>query len=609
MRRFGMACLGLTLATSAAACGSTVQLRPGAVNAGGAGGGGAATTGDPGAATGDPGAAASGPTTDLGTTGDLGTPGTGTPGTGTAASVPGSAATGGGVAGAPAAGSGTAGAGAVGPATGNTGGRAAAGTTAARPGVATTQAGRAPVRTTAPAGKGGGTTGSGGTAGSGAAAPGGAAAAPGGPSGPGVTATEIFVGAPYTKNGEQANAAAGAAFAQGDEKAITQIVIDDINAHGGVAGRKLMPIFYPIDATSAQSTDSQFAAACQNFTQDHKVFAAFGPGPVSYVECLRKAGVAFIDADLPFFDSGLLAQYPNVFELGYPNLDREVALLPTALNEQGYFTPWDSTNGAPAAATAGKPVVGIISFSSPYSQFERVATTLLKPAIERLGYQVKVALVAPLVNNSDVAAFSSAISSAVLQFKSAGVTHVLPVDNKAALTLFFMNAAGTDHYRPRYGGNTANAFQALSDSGSISDPGQFNGVRGYSWTPIIDLSAADDRDDGPFSNDQRRACLNLMQAHGQNAPDTNSKAIQLLSCDGLHFVQQMANSAASGGAPLTLSSFTGAVERSGSSFQSNAHFGENFGPGRHDGPNAVYYEQYMPDCSCIRYVGAPHPVP
>ncbi len=607
MRRFGMACLGLTLAMSAAACGSTVQLRPGAVNAGGAGGGGAATTGDPGAVTGDPGAAASGPTTDLGATGDLGTPGTGTPGTGTAASVPGSAATGGGFAGAPAAGSGTAGAVAVGPATGNTGSRAAPGTTAARPGVATTQAGRAPVRSAAAPGKGGGAAGSGAAAPGRPVAPGGGAA----PSGPGVTATEIFVGTPYAKNADQTNAAAGAGgITHGDEKAITQIVIDDINAHGGVAGRKLVAVPHALDPTSAESTDSQYAAACQDFTVDHKVFAAFGPGPVSYVECLRKAGVAFIDADLPLFDSQLLAQYPNTFELGYPNLDRAAALLPTALNAQNYFTPWDNTNGAPAAAGAGKPVVGIITFGSPYSQFQRIATDVLKPALERMGLQVvPVETVPPAVSQSDIAPFSAAVSSAELKFKSEGVTHVLPVDHNAALTLFFMNAAGGQHYRPRYGGNTGNAFQTLVDSGAIQDAGQFNGAVGYSWNPILDLAAADNKDDGPYSNDLRRACFNLMQAHGQNAPDANARAIQLLSCDGLRFLQQMANSAASGGAPLTLASFTGAVERSGSAFQSNAHFGMNFGPGRHDGPSAVYYEQYTDACKCIRYVGAPHPVP
>src|SRR5437763_937118 len=76
--------------------------------------------------------------------------------------------------------------------------------------------------------------------------------------------------------GGAANAAIGAAgITQGDEKANDQIVIDDINAHGGVAGRKIVPIFHGLDATSTNTLDSQYQAACDDLTQYHKVFAAF----------------------------------------------------------------------------------------------------------------------------------------------------------------------------------------------------------------------------------------------------------------------------------------------------------------------------------------------
>src|SRR5207249_10346778 len=56
---------------------------------------------------------------------------------------------------------------------------------------------------------------------------------------PGVTGTTIYVGVIYTENGKAANEAIGAAgITQGDEQANVRVLVDDINAHGGVAGRK-----------------------------------------------------------------------------------------------------------------------------------------------------------------------------------------------------------------------------------------------------------------------------------------------------------------------------------------------------------------------------------
>src|SRR5207302_743192 len=56
------------------------------------------------------------------------------------------------------------------------------------------------------------------------------------------------------------------------ERAAWQAYIDEVNAGGGVAGRKLVPVFQQYDVTSA---DSQLAA-CRALTQDQKVFVVLG---------------------------------------------------------------------------------------------------------------------------------------------------------------------------------------------------------------------------------------------------------------------------------------------------------------------------------------------
>src|SRR4051812_3012953 len=110
---------------------------------------------------------------------------------------------------------------------------------------------------------------------------------------PGVTATTIKVGVTYTANGEAANAALGAsAITRGDEKGYMKAVIDDINERGGIAGRKLVPVYFAYDAQSAESKDAQDQAACAALTQDNHVFVAFGGGLTeNFDACLQKAGV------------------------------------------------------------------------------------------------------------------------------------------------------------------------------------------------------------------------------------------------------------------------------------------------------------------------------
>jgi len=112
-------------------------------------------------------------------------------------------------------------------------------------------------------------------------------------SGPGVTATRIYIGLVYSTNADAVNKAAGAnGISTGDTQADAKAVIDDINKHGGVAGRKLVPIWYAFDSTSTQPIDSQWSAACAHFTQDNHVFAAFDMGTAVYRKCLHDAGVA-----------------------------------------------------------------------------------------------------------------------------------------------------------------------------------------------------------------------------------------------------------------------------------------------------------------------------
>lgn len=57
-----------------------------------------------------------------------------------------------------------------------------------------------------------------------------------------------------------------------DQQAIYQAYIDDINAHGGVAGRKIVPVYHTFCPIGTSGT----VTLCTQFAQDDKVFAVIG---------------------------------------------------------------------------------------------------------------------------------------------------------------------------------------------------------------------------------------------------------------------------------------------------------------------------------------------
>jgi Periplasmic binding protein len=100
-------------------------------------------------------------------------------------------------------------------------------------------------------------------------AAGSASAAGQGQSGPGVTAKTIKVGITY------ANVAAIKNLINvdpGNYQDAYNALIKQINAHGGIGGRKIIPVYAPVDPLGTAGA----ATACTQLTEDDKVFVAIG---------------------------------------------------------------------------------------------------------------------------------------------------------------------------------------------------------------------------------------------------------------------------------------------------------------------------------------------
>ncbi len=450
-----------------------------------------------------------------------------------------------------------------------------------------------------------GTSGISGSGGSSSSSSGALAPASGQQSVPGVTAKEIYIGLVYDENAGAVNQAAGVgSITTGDSKANTRAIIKDINAHGGVAGRKLVPVYARFDSQSSQTFDQQYAAICQQFTQDSpRVFAVSDDADLvdSYRQCLAKAGVGTLSTSLPSVGQETLSKYPGLIQLGYPNLDRLAAYEVTPLAEQKYFTPWNNLTGQPAATGAVK--VGVLTYSSP--SFAHAVDTFLVPALKKLGYDPQVEKIAPVTTAGDYGAQGAAVKSAQLRFASSGVTHVITFESNGGLSTLFLPTARSQGFYPRYGINSASAFEALNEAG-IVDKQQLNGAVGYGWLPSVDLRTSDNPQNGPYSSASRRYCLNVMKQNGITFTSGNAETVALGSCADLYLLKAALDPHPT---QVSLRTLIGSIESLGASYQRAGSLGMAFQPGRHDPTNKAYHWAYVGSCNCFQYSGRLNPVP
>ena len=448
---------------------------------------------------------------------------------------------------------------------------------------------------------GGGTTGTGGSTGgsTGAVANGGSGAPSGAlpptaQTGLGVTAKTITIGYSYSPDAAAANAATGASsFSQPDEQANMKALIDEINVHGGVAGRKLVGVGHAYHVTSADSGDTQDQAACQDWTVDHKVIAVLGSSLTdTLVACLKQHGVLFLKAgQIVDADQTYLRQYSNEILLATMSQDRVFRDQAQAFLRQKWYGGWNAASGTPGPTTK----VGVITFDTP--SFTRSLRHIILPALAAAGHpaaEADVIQVHDVEQQSDIAPTTAQIKGAVLKMQSDGVTHVVLGDASAAIMEFFASNAQTQRYYPRLGVTSGAAPEAAYQAGLVTAQ-QLNGMSGNGWMPTIDLPAGQA---GPYANSETKRCLEVLHRRtGQDYTSTNASTIALDDCDSL-FIFQKALSLAPA---LSPSGLLAGFDKIGSSYVSPV-LGPSFVSSRqHDTAARAWDLNWVPSCSCVRY--------
>lgn len=403
--------------------------------------------------------------------------------------------------------------------------------------------------------------------------------------GPGFTEDEIYIGYLTWNDVSTAGSAIGYAVDYGDQERIGQAVADDLNARGGIAGRKVVLVFYDYPTTEDGAAADQ--AACTKFTQDQRVFAVVAvTGPSSDVlpQCLHDNQITLVANDnIPYPRQWFEQWAPYIYSTANPMTERLVPVWLRRADAQGYFAGWDTAAAAPGPA----PVrVGVIRADAETGELFRdtVGATLAE-----LGHEIT----RDYALNS--AFDAGGMNSAVLQFRSDGITHVVV---ESLFLVLFPQTAESQGYRPRYTITTANAPVLLQ---SATPPQQLRGAVGVGYFPSYDVDNAQDPGDPSPAADH---CRQIHRTAGNDPDQRESWNLQTKACDAFSLIAEAAKVA--GLQPRTIADGAARI----TSIPPAGTFDVTFGPGRQDGPGAVRDLAYDEGCECFAFVSdVNHPLP
>jgi hypothetical protein len=362
-----------------------------------------------------------------------------------------------------------------------------------------------------------------------------------------------------------AKAAGLSALQTGDQRPQAQAVVNDINAHGGLAGHPVQPVFNTPDA-SAGSQDEADSRTCAAFTQDtHVAFviSVLAHNPILH-ECLAKKGVPLLDDGLYLYDAKVVHPGYLFMPSGWL-MDRLMRNQIDALARIGFFQD------------PGK--VGVLLYDLPIPK--RVLQDTVLPRLAHYGKtQVDVA-----TSTFDTAGYANQQGN-VLKFRNDGVTRVIEL---GILPVGFMTSAESQGYRPRYAVDSSVGPTLIASSAPAN---QVKGMVGVGWIPSADTGAT-----SPVTTAGSR-CLAVMKKAGLDTSNSTTASLMEQFCDAGWFLQ--AATTAVGDASVA------GLQRGArllKGYVSASSFSADMAAGRPDGLSGYRDFAYQSGCSCIRYVG------
>jgi ABC-type branched-subunit amino acid transport system substrate-binding protein len=381
----------------------------------------------------------------------------------------------------------------------------------------------------------------------------------------------ITIGVITSGNAGAYTSSLGIAANFGDQRKQAELVAGYLNKQGGILGHQIKLTYYDYDTTAGGPGNAQ--AACAAFTEDNHAFAAVGVAGMdtAYHACANKRGMLVLtDGDIKA--ESFFHRYPTTILVSDVALARKYRSMVYGLKDLGFFTP-----GAKIA----------LLYTDDLDDTEGIRTGM-KPALSALGLKVSDEVA---VNSTDAGAYYSQMASAVLKFRSAGITHIL-FGHAAAWT--FGQAAEKQGYYPKYGIDSRQSPALLMQG--VNSPQTLVNVWGIGYQPVQDVDQANDP--GPVSARQR-LCTKLFNEGGQASSTRLALASALYLCDQIFFLHD----ALAAAPDVSLPSFLKGVAGLGSTYQSPLTFATRFSNSQHDGAQGFRPLRFNTQCDCFRYTG------
>ena len=386
--------------------------------------------------------------------------------------------------------------------------------------------------------------------------------------------TPVIVGFEVIQGGNQFIASGfGTPVNFGDGHKEINAIVKDLNAHGGINGHPITPVFADWDAASG---DQGRQTDCTTLIEDgHAQFVVTVININSaFLACVAKRGVPLVNASLGAGDTELYKTYRgNFFSPSLISLNRESELLLRRLTERGVLV-------------RGKKVGVVIDGTDP--QYTRVFKTTEEPTLKALG----------LPYDSYTVNAVADVNSAVLRFKADLIEDVVFIAPNGIIATLFMQSAENQNYRPSYGlGDSTSAWFVAK----AAPAPQVKGFQGIGSIPMSNVEVSQYR-----TTPREKACLDLIAKEGEKNADRHTSITATVYCEGIYSWAAVARQVQG---RLTAQAWRDAYPRVGTRYQPVTTFGIDFGNGQ-DG-NALSYRDlaWSAACSCVTYQGPLRPMP
>lgn len=390
------------------------------------------------------------------------------------------------------------------------------------------------------------------------------------------TGGELSIGFEVDADNSAAYSAIGAAgVSSGNQTQTVQVLVDWINDSGGMVGRAVVPVIHESQVETS-SFAAQAQSACADFTEDHRVFAVVGrtSDRDDLYRCLAPKGVPIVVQNRYLWDRQTIDDGAGLLfvpgGLGGGRWDAWVR----GLGAEGYFVP--------------KGGYGVLRFDTP--GYARTYYEVVEPAIRREGVTVAEEVV--VHQPEAVANFGSMnaeLGNAVLRLRAANIDHVMILD-EGTMSFFFMPAAESQGFRPRYGLHSQNIPQVLAANVPAA---QLGGSIGAGWVPTLDVDFAQDPDDQPAA----AQCRAVYEQAGISFADRVAESFAMRYCDSLTFLRDALALAPT----VDARGLRAGVDSLGSGHASALTFQTSFAPGKYDGADVLRPFAFDDECACFAY--------